>query len=225
MVRITERADFYFAFAISSLRYKSGDLTKAMQKRHRGQEIIYRAGSIDDASRWFVFDYDAASPCALLIPLLQYATCEVLMPFSIFPSHRLLSVYCLGFLFLMTFMMLSSGPVYADWEEIAVTEDGLTTYADPATIRRKGDLVKMWVLSDYNLAQRAEGPSFIYLSSRSQQQFDCVEERSRWLAAAYFSGNMEKSEIVFRKDSEGRWKPVHPRSAAQALWAFACDKK
>jgi len=49
-------------------------------------------------------------------------------------------------------------------------------YFDPDAIRRKGDLVKMWVLYDYKTIQtKVEGS---YLSSRVQKQFNCAESAS-----------------------------------------------
>ena len=45
-------------------------------------------------------------------------------------------------LFLITLLVLSSSPAYAEWVEIGGNDQiGMTTYADPGTIRRNGDLV------------------------------------------------------------------------------------
>lgn len=54
-------------------------------------------------------------------------------------------------------------------------------YVDPNTIRRKGDVVKMWYLFDYNTARSDLRGS--YLSQKAQVQFDCAEERIRVLAS------------------------------------------
>ena len=50
-------------------------------------------------------------------------------------------------LLLITLLVLSHGPVYAEW--VAIKKDYLsstlqTVYVDPATIRREGNLVTMW---------------------------------------------------------------------------------
>jgi len=96
-------------------------------------------------------------------------------------------------------------------------------YVDPDTIRRKGDLVKMWQLYDFKTVQTVAGDS--YLSSKNQSEFDCTEERSRTLAYTWFSGNMGSDKPVYSNSDEGKWSPVEPRSVCLTLWKFACGKK
>jgi hypothetical protein len=55
-------------------------------------------------------------------------------------------------LFLITLLVLSSGPAYAEW--VAVEKNYLlpgrqTVYVDPVTIRREGNLVTLWQLTDF----------------------------------------------------------------------------
>jgi hypothetical protein len=97
-----------------------------------------------------------------------------------------------------------------------------TMYVDPNTIRRKGDLVKMWHLYDFKTVQTVEGDSF--LSSVDQSEYDCAEERSRKLAYTRFSGNMGNDKPIYSNSDEGKWIPVAPRSVGLALWKFACGK-
>jgi hypothetical protein len=95
------------------------------------------------------------------------------MPFSISLYHRfpvqgavayhtgslvkLPRAYCLGFWLLIALLVLSSGPAYAEWVAIGTTDDGMTIYFDPDTIRRKGYLVKMWSLMDYEATRGVTG--------------------------------------------------------------------
>ena len=44
---------------------------------------------------------------------------------------------------------------------------GYTVYADPDTIRRKGDLVKMWILFDFKTVQRMAEHIAFYLAERA----------------------------------------------------------
>ena len=91
--------------------------------------------------------------------------------------------------------MLSSGPAYAEWVAIGTTDAGMTIYFDPDTIRRKGYLVKMWSLMDYETTRGVTGSS--YLSSNEQREYDGTEERGRILAFTNFSGNMGTGKIVY----------------------------
>ena len=65
--------------------------------------------------------------------------CEAPMPFHI----RLFLTQPLASWFMIALLVLRSGPAYAEWEQIYKTDDGMTLYVDPDSIRRKEDLVKM----------------------------------------------------------------------------------
>jgi surface-adhesin protein E len=145
------------------------------------------------------------------------------MPFSIRSYRRVPLASILGFWLLITLLVLSSGPAGAEWVAIGSTDDGMTAYADPDTIRRKGEMVKMWSLFDFQIMQYVEGiPS---LSKKGHSEYDCAEERLRLLALEEYSGNLGKGKVVYSDAIEQPWKPVVPRSVDQALWKLACDKK
>lgn len=127
-------------------------------------------------------------------------------------------------LILIMLLVLSCGPVYAEWVEVSANKKaGVIAYADPDTIRRKGDLVKMWSLFDLHTTQTGGGNS--YLSIKALQKYDCTEDRSRALAYMKFSGNMGHGKVVYRNSDEGTWAPVAPVSVGQELWKVACGKK
>lgn len=130
-------------------------------------------------------------------------------------------------LLLIIFLLLSSSTAYAEWIFVDRTADGQNTvYADPGTIRRKGDLVKMWHLYNYTTIKTVLNKSL--LSMKVQSEFDCAEEQVRTLAGTWFSGQMGNGAVVNSVPTEGneaKWEPVSPRSINEALWEFACSKK
>lgn len=144
------------------------------------------------------------------------------MPISIRPYRCLPLAYFSAFWLLIT-LLASSGPAYAEWVHVGTTDNGMTGYADPDSIRRNGELVKMWSLYDFKIVQYVLGVAF--LSSKGQIEYDCKEERLRGLAVAEFSGNMGKGTVVYTDSSEGTWIPVTPQGVVQALWKVACGKK
>ncbi|TKS60034.1 MAG: hypothetical protein EWM72_01719 [Nitrospira sp.] len=136
-------------------------------------------------------------------------------------------------LLLITLSLLSSGPVYAEW--VAIEKEyqspGLqTVYIDPDTIRREGNLVTIWQLTDYVWMQGNAGfgrfgldPSR-FSSTKTHKQFDCVNKRLRLLAYAEFLRHMgtgRRNDGYVDKDN---WLPVEPESINQALWKVACSK-
>jgi hypothetical protein len=87
-------------------------------------------------------------------------------------------------LFLITLLVLSSSPAYAEWVEIGGNDQiGMTTYADPGTIRRNGDLVKMWRLNDFKTVQTVEDNSFLSTKKRGRNNgknfYMCIYHHNR----------------------------------------------
>ena len=71
-------------------------------------------------------------------------------------------------LIVIMLLVLSCGSAYAEWIEVSANKiAGVTAYADPDTIRRKGDLVKMWSLFDLRTTQTG-GATRTHLSRRSK---------------------------------------------------------
>jgi hypothetical protein len=128
-------------------------------------------------------------------------------------------------LFLIAFLALSSGPAYAEWVEV-VRDDriGMTLYVDPATIRRRGDVVEMEILYDYKTAQRAGGDS--YLSRKVQNEYNCPQNVRRMLGVTEFSGNMASGKIVYNSSTllTAKCTPVRT-SVAETLLKVACGKQ
>jgi len=108
------------------------------------------------------------------------------------------------------------------WEATRSTSGGLTAYIDPTTIRidQKHELVKMWALYDFKTVEKFHQAS--YLSLKSQQQYDCIEGRSRTLAQSFFEGYMGDGDVVFTDSTERSWNPVAPGSMGESLWRLAC---
>ena len=137
---------------------------------------------------------------------------------------KLSQPFMLGFWSLITCLVLSSGPVYAEW--VLVSGDdaaGLAVYVDPATIRRNGNLAKMWQLYDYKTVQTVAGDSL--LSIKRFNEYDCTEERTRMLGYTWFAGNMGRDKVVYSTTEQLQREPVAPRSINHTLWKVACNKK
>ena len=125
-------------------------------------------------------------------------------------------------------LLLSSDPAYAEWMKVSeIKQEGSTVYVDPSTVRRNGNLVKMWTLVDYKTLQTSGDRS--YLSQQAQSEYDCVDERIRMLAFGSYSGNMASGKQVFStmfdSPETSKWVPVSPDGLARTLWALACMKK
>ena len=160
------------------------------------------------------------------------------MPFSIRPSRRfpvhlavmynagpfftLPLTYVLSFGILLT-LLVSSGPAYAEWMSLGESDAGTTVYANSATMRREGELVKMSVLFDFKTIQAKADVS--YLSAKAQMEYDCAEQRFEGLTVLYFSDNMGNGKLLDRSSGKNKWLRISPGSLDHALWKLACGKK
>jgi len=139
------------------------------------------------------------------------------------PLLKLRLASCLGFWCLITLLALSSSPAHAEWMSLGESESGTTVHADPATMGRDGDLVKMEVLFDFKTIQTKAGVS--YLSAKAYMDYDCTKQRFEGYAVMYFSDNMGRGTLLDRSSGKGKWLPVSPGSLDHALWKLACGKK
>jgi hypothetical protein len=165
------------------------------------------------------------------------------MPFTLRPFHRfpvqcavtnhagpflkLPPAYCSGFWLLITLLVLSSGPAYAEWvaiEKQYQSPGRQTVYVDPDTIRREGHLVTMEQLIDFKTMQGGRSPTR-FSSTKIQKEFDCADKRLRMLALTDFWGNMGTGEAAGAAIGGGHWIPVEPESLNYALWKVACNKQ
>ena len=130
-----------------------------------------------------------------------------------------------GHLSAFLILLLSSGPAPAEWVAISSTDDGGTAYVDPDTIRRKEEMVKIWILFDFEATQVVA--SHLILSMKGQEEYDCEGKRRRVLTFSEFSGNMGggSGKEVTSTSGEGHWVPVVPGGLVHALWTFACGEQ
>ena len=125
----------------------------------------------------------------------------------------------LGLMLLMTATAAS-----AEWTRVGSNDDFIQ-YVDRATIRRDGNLVKMWGLKTFKAVQPGTD-GYPYLSTKVQSEYDCKEEKSRILAFSHFSGQMGNGKVgLFDNDIGEKWSPISPGSADESLWKIACGKK
>jgi hypothetical protein len=108
------------------------------------------------------------------------------------------------------------------------SQGGYVFYADPATITRTGDVVKMWSMYDYKAAQVSRAARAEYLSLVGQNEYDCKNEKERRLYFRYHSGHVGDGALVFSTAGlvpPDQWDAFSPRSAAASLWKIACGAK
>lgn len=126
----------------------------------------------------------------------------------------------LSHIWLMSGALLLSAPVQAEF--IAVSQyEHHTVYVDMSKLSRNANQVTLPVLHDW--AQPHRIYTAYYLSSLTQQVFDCVAHQSRVLAVSYFEKNMRYGKLILRSDDPGTWQPTAAQGLSQQLWQRACS--
>ena len=125
-------------------------------------------------------------------------------------------------------LLVTATAASAEWTIAGETRGGTDDYiqyVDRATIRRNGDLVKMWGLTDFKTVQKAAGGES-YLSGKTQWEFDCKDEKVRSLAFTWFGGQMGSGKVVYADgDVRGKWQPIEPGSVGETQWKIACGRE
>jgi len=122
---------------------------------------------------------------------------------------------------LYTALVLVSGHVKADWT-VLEKNNNATDYVDTANIRRSGNTVQMWDLSDFATPQSAGG--YVFSSMLTLMEYDCTAKRSRKLQLTVFSGNMQKGKVEgnVTLGDKAEWSYVLPNSRGESMLAVAC---
>lgn len=130
---------------------------------------------------------------------------------------------------LLQCLLLAFGDHQASAEWVAVDKpypvrELQTLYIDPATIRREGNLVEVWQLTDYRWMQGGPKATPRFLSTRTHKQFKCTDKRLRLLAYTEFSHRMAAGNASNGYVDKDRWLPVEADSINEALWNILCNQ-
>ncbi len=117
---------------------------------------------------------------------------------------------------------VSVTPADAEWL-LVDSNPQVTVYAEPATVQRVGDVVRLWVLDDLKTVHTRGSDT--YLSSRAHEEHDCVTERFRLVTLSQFAGQMGSGAVIYEQRVESRWVPIPKGTLAQSVWKYACGKK
>ena len=117
-------------------------------------------------------------------------------------------------------LLITATAASAEWIFVAQT-DQMESYVDDGTIRRSSQFVKLWVLTNFRDPYRGNGDS--YLSSKSQNEYDCKEGTFRNLAIVYFVGRMGNGRTMPIVDEMSlKWRAPAPGTVGEKNWKIAC---
>ena len=121
-------------------------------------------------------------------------------------------------LFFVCLMMLA-GSAWAEWVVYSKDEEDGTFYLDPATIRKDGNMRRVWRVQE--LKQRtADGEK----SRRMRIEYDCKEERYRILSASVHSEPMAGGTVLTQEGEANDWTAIPPNTTGERVFNLVCAK-
>ena len=120
-------------------------------------------------------------------------------------------------LFLVSLLMLA-GSAWAEWVMYEET-DTATFYYDPAIIRKDGNFRRVWELHDLR-----ERDNDGVMSLRMRREYDCKQERYRYLAISGHSKPKAGGTVLQSGGEDNDWVAIAPRTIAETLLNRVCAK-
>jgi len=118
---------------------------------------------------------------------------------------------------ILLILAVVSSSALAEWAQVS-TGKAETHYADPATILKVGNKVKMSDMTD----TVANGKPF---SVEALREYDCKENQVRILTLSGHRGKMGGGDVVFNNTDPDPWGAVPSDSATERLFRVACEKR
>lgn len=118
---------------------------------------------------------------------------------------------------LLSILLLVTGAAWAEWEKVTTTAQA-TFYIDRATIRKDGNLRRIWWLTDYK--QRDTSGA---MSVRQMDEYDCKGERRRQLSSSEHAEPMTGGkELASNGENPRGWRQIPPGTIGESLLKMLC---
>ena len=102
-----------------------------------------------------------------------------------------------------------------DWEQYRF-------YVDPTTIRKNGNIVKMWTMTDSRIPSVTNSKA--YMSTKALEEYDCANETLRTLSLVDYEKSMGTGNVVYSTSYPSPSEPVVPGTVGERRWEIGCGK-
>lgn len=122
--------------------------------------------------------------------------------------------------YIAIFLMSISVNAIAGWVEITKTQTN-SFYYDPTTMKRTGNIIRVWRLRD-NISPIKNGA----YSSRMLVEVDCDSGQQRTIEYSYHTGHMGDGEIIERNTTVSQWflVPTLPNTVQEISKKLFCQQ-
>lgn len=119
---------------------------------------------------------------------------------------------------LLSLALLVTCPAWAEWVLVGGSKEAFA-YIDSTTIRRDGNLRKVWVLFD-----KKQRDAYGNLSARMRNEYDCSQEKYRNLTFTAFFEPMGDGKIGYSDSSISQWTDIAPGTIDNTILRFVCTQ-
>lgn len=124
----------------------------------------------------------------------------------------------------LIFLILNATGAHAQLDSVARSTDGNDIYyVERSSIRREGNVLKLWMFSDKREPEVATNRR-IYFSTKAYTFFNCRNSTYRFDALIGYSKNMWQGDVVIndQKNPDPTWYQVVPGSSLAVIFRYAC---
>lgn len=127
---------------------------------------------------------------------------------------------------IMSAVMLNAATAGAAWTRVGENDD-MVVYADSVTIKRAGNLTRLWQLNDLK-AERSTAVTMSagewYSSVRLHLEYDCTAEKARVLAFVAHTASMGGGKVVLDDKEAQPWSTISRDPMRLTLYKMACNQ-
>ena len=121
--------------------------------------------------------------------------------------------------YLLSLLMLITSPAWAGWTFVAQDIDGNSFFIDFETLRKDGNLRKVWQMTELTKANK-----FGYVSIRQRNEFDCKNETRSISSVAAFSKSNLEGEKLYDGNKITDKEDIAPNSVNWSILKLVCNK-
>jgi|APFre7841882630_1041343.scaffolds.fasta_scaffold01371_2 hypothetical protein len=120
---------------------------------------------------------------------------------------------------LTVLLLLATAPAWAEWLRVGKGDDVAVTL-DTATLRKDGNLRRVWEQHDYQNTVRGK---FGERSLVALAEYDCNEGRRRTHTTSAYSKPMATGHVVYTQNSPSGWEPAAPGTVGAEVLKYVCS--
>ena len=114
-------------------------------------------------------------------------------------------------------LVMATPAVAQNWVEYGLNSTGTVVSYDPESVRRSGNIVRVWERRDHSRDRTRRERE-----TKTLFRYDCAKETNAPLSEIVYDGRGGVIRSVTLRDYEVREEPIVPESLGQALFDILC---